>query len=287
MRLVDGPRLVGRRAWLRTLLAVALVAAACSREKVTDPVSESAPAAAPAPVAKPEEPATIRGVVRWVGTPIAPQTIRMTGDALLTSVWGDGGPPDPRFEVAADGALPHAFVWASSGPHTSRKWDVPETPVDLRGERGLFVPHVLGVMCRQPLALRSADYHYNFHVRPAVKRNEVNVCIDRDGRAVQGMSHKFLADQSAKVIRFDQPEKAIPVAGDLLTWMQAFVFVLDHPFFATTDASGRFEIRGLPPGEYVFRAWHEGMTADARSHEAETRVTLASGAAADVSLELR
>jgi hypothetical protein len=32
---------------------------------------------------------------------------------------------------------------------------------------------------------------------------------------------------------------------------------MDHPYFATTDAQGRFRIEGLPAGEYTLEAWHE------------------------------
>ena len=35
--------------------------------------------------------------------------------------------------------------------------------------------------------------------------------------------------------------------------------VMDHPFFAVTDAEGKFEIPGLSPGEYTLVAWHERM----------------------------
>jgi len=41
--------------------------------------------------------------------------------------------------------------------------------------------------------------------------------------------------------------------------MAAWVFALDHPFFAVTDERGRFEIKGLPPGEYTLEAWHEEL----------------------------
>ena len=37
----------------------------------------------------------------------------------------------------------------------------------------------------------------------------------------------------------------------------AYVFVMEHPFFAVTDASGRFSIAGLPAGKYTLYAWHE------------------------------
>ncbi len=40
-------------------------------------------------------------------------------------------------------------------------------------------------------------------------------------------------------------------------WMACYVVVAEHPYYALTDASGRFEIRDVPPGEYVLRVWHE------------------------------
>ena len=39
--------------------------------------------------------------------------------------------------------------------------------------------------------------------------------------------------------------------------MTAHFHVMDHPFFAVTDADGKFEIPNLPEGEYTLGAWHE------------------------------
>jgi hypothetical protein len=43
---------------------------------------------------------------------------------------------------------------------------------------------------------------------------------------------------------------------DVHPWMRAFIVVTDHPFFAVSDARGRFAIRGIPPGTYTLEAWH-------------------------------
>lgn len=42
------------------------------------------------------------------------------------------------------------------------------------------------------------------------------------------------------------------------TWMNAEMVVAPHPYYAVTDASGHFELTGVPPGAYTLVAWHEG-----------------------------
>jgi hypothetical protein len=34
--------------------------------------------------------------------------------------------------------------------------------------------------------------------------------------------------------------------------------VADSPYYAVTDAAGKFELDGVPPGKYEIVAWHEG-----------------------------
>jgi uncharacterized surface anchored protein len=49
----------------------------------------------------------------------------------------------------------------------------------------------------------------------------------------------------------------VKVNCDFHPWMKAWHLPLDHPFMAVTDADGKFEIKGLPPGKYTFFVWHE------------------------------
>ena len=44
---------------------------------------------------------------------------------------------------------------------------------------------------------------------------------------------------------------------NLHAWMQAYVGVVEHPFFDTTGADGTFRLEGLPLGTYTVEAWHE------------------------------
>ncbi len=40
--------------------------------------------------------------------------------------------------------------------------------------------------------------------------------------------------------------------------MEAYILVLQNPYFAQPDSGGKFRIANVPPGEYVLRAWYEG-----------------------------
>jgi len=62
--------------------------------------------------------------------------------------------------------------------------------------------------------------------------------------------------------------------------MEAFVVVLDTPYFAATDASGRFEIKGVAAGKYKLVAWSEKLKS------AQQEVTVESGKTSTVDLTL-
>jgi RNA polymerase sigma factor (sigma-70 family) len=55
-------------------------------------------------------------------------------------------------------------------------------------------------------------------------------------------------------------------ANHIHPWMDGFVWAFDHPYFAVTDAAGRFELPDVPTGTWRLVAWHpvEGWAATGR-----------------------
>jgi plastocyanin len=45
---------------------------------------------------------------------------------------------------------------------------------------------------------------------------------------------------------------------DVHPWMAGRLRVFDHPYFATTDKDGKFEIKDVPEGKWRIVYWHEG-----------------------------
>ncbi len=57
----------------------------------------------------------------------------------------------------------------------------------------------------------------------------------------------------------------VPFKCDVHKWMNAYVGVLDHPFYSVTGADGAFSLMGLPPGTYTIEVWHEKLGTQTQS----------------------
>jgi plastocyanin len=161
-----------------------------------------------------------------------------------------------RPSVAALGAsaprsapeAPRAVVYLERGPIGAfEEGAPPRMRMDQRNET--FVPHLLAVASGTVVDFPNNDrtYHNVFSISKA-KRFDL-------GRYANGHS---------KSVRFDTPG-IVRVFCDIHSHMSAFVLVFNHPFFATTDAEGRYRIGSVPPGTYSVVAWHEGQIRDTRS----------------------
>jgi plastocyanin len=64
------------------------------------------------------------------------------------------------------------------------------------------------------------------------------------------------------------------------TWMSAYVYVFDHPYFAVTGADGHFEIKDVPPGHYTVEYWHESADGTGPGVTTTAEVTIKDGAPA-------
>jgi plastocyanin len=112
-----------------------------------------------------------------------------------------------------------------------------------------FVPHVLAVVAGTVVDFKNNDATYH-NVFSFTKGNRFDL-----GRYGRGRS---------KSVRFDRPG-IVRVFCDIHSHMSAFILVFGHRFFAVTDAEGRYQIDGVPPGTYTLVAWNEGQPRESRT----------------------
>jgi plastocyanin len=220
------------------VLALTVGLSACSGTP-----QQPAPAAEPAVITNPVDPATagtITGTIAFQGSAPAPQPIKMASDPNCPQ---QGGVTE-TIVVGSNGALKNVFVYVKDGLGNLR-FPAPASPVVLDQKGCRYVPHVLGVQVGQPMQIVSSDPTlHNVHSMAQANR-EFNT-----GQPVPGVPHTHT---------FSTKEVMVPFKCDVHRWMNAWVGVLDHPFFAVTSDAGTFELKGLPPGTYTIEAWHEKL----------------------------
>jgi len=192
----------------------------------------------------------VKGMVSLDGTAPANEPIRMNADPVC--VKAHSGPQTAEtIVVGADGkSLANVFVYVKDGLG-NYVYDTPTTPAVLDQKGCHYTPHVFGIRVNQPLEIVNSDPTlHNIHALPKENREFNN------GQPIQGMkmTHTFTAK-----------EVMVPFKCDVHGWMNAYVGVLDHPYFAVTGNDGAFSLASLPPGTYTIEAWHEKLGASTQS----------------------
>ena len=151
------------------------------------------------------------------------------------------------FEVGADGkSLANVFVYVKNGLG-NYIYDTPTETARIDQDGCRYHPHVFGMRVGQPLEILNSDPTlHNIHATPKLN-SEFNT-----GQPIEGMKTTHT---------FDKPEVMVPFKCDVHGWMNAYVGVLDHPYFAVTDKEGKFSLKTLPAGTYTIEAWHERLGA--------------------------
>jgi len=215
-------------------LSALLALAACSKKEETPAASPSADqGGAMAPAATPIDPATvatINGTVKFGGTAPKPSKIDMSQDP------GCKGMNEAENVVVNGGDLANVFVYVKDGLG-ARTFDVPTTPVVLEQQGCRYHPHILGVMAGQTVQIKNSDpTTHNIHPTPKDNR-EWNESQPPSSPAIEK--------------NFAREEIMLPVKCNQHPWMKMYINVVKNPFYAVTDKDGKYEIKGLPPGDYT------------------------------------
>jgi hypothetical protein len=235
----------GKTAFGLALLCAAALAG-CEPAPPPDRSGEAAP-----PLAADFEPAAaaeVRGRVAWEGE--APEVSPFRGPISPLSEQPGGKVhdwPNPNAPAVSltTGAVAGAVVFLRGvEPRKARPWDWPAVRVEMRD--------------------------WQFHVRQGdadsrtgfVRRGEAVEIVSEEQtfHSVQARGAAFFAlafpdrDQPC-VRRLTRPGVVELSSPAGYFWMRAHLLVADHPYYARTDADGRFTLPRVPPGDYEAVCW--------------------------------
>lgn len=155
----------------------------------------------------------------------------------------DGGAMDTTDQsllVSKDGGIANVVIEVSVEGQTAK---VPEKPVHLDQSKCRFEPHVVVIPAGTTVEYLNSDA-VSHNVHTYAKRNDsMNKTIAAGGK------------ESQKYEKSDQ----IEVKCDIHPWMNSHLIVTGAPFYAVSDADGKFALAGLPAGTHKVDYWHEKL----------------------------
>lgn len=187
--------------------------------------------------------AVVTGTVSFTGTAPANPRIDMSSESVCAQKHS-GTITDPEL-VVNDGKVANVFVHVKSGLPANASYAAPSQTVEIDQDGCLYEPRVMGVMTGQTIDIKNSDQVLH-NIKAVPKENR--------GFNISQPTAGMVTKRS-----FNRAEVMVPLECNVHSWMQAYVGVKDHPFFATTSQNGSFRIEGLPAGTYEIEAWHEKL----------------------------
>ena len=141
-----------------------------------------------------------------------------------------------------------------------------DDPVYLDQKGCAYVPHVQVAFPSSKLVFRNNDgILHNVHT------------YFEDGTLFNIAQPGALKEFSQDLPEF---EGVVTAKCDVHTWMNSYVVLVEHPYYAVTDKDGKYTLTDVPPGTYKIQAWHEVMG------EMEKEVTVVAGETVTLDYEL-
>ncbi len=187
--------------------------------------------------------ADVTGTVKFEGEVPQMKPLQMGADPICESKHKDKPALQELLVLGSGNTMANVLVQVKGAPATTAA--APKDPVIVHQQGCVYSPRVVGVMKGQPIKFMNADGTlHNVHALPKVNR-PFNLAMPAT------------VTESEKV--FDTPEPVFEIKCDVHPWMQGYAAIMDHPYFAVTGADGKFDIKGLAPGNYTLEAWHEKL----------------------------
>jgi len=184
----------------------------------------------------------IVGVVKWNGTPPTLERVMVPKDGHVCAEHGRHDRPSEVLIInPSNGGVKDSVVhlfgkFENADAAALAELKYPDT---LNQRQCSYEPRVFVVPLGARLVMTSEDdVGHNVRMGGAA---DLNIAISKDVRTSR---------------RFEQAG-VVKLGCDIHPWMTGYIHVVKHPYYAVTDADGRFELSNVPPGTHEIRLWHE------------------------------
>jgi plastocyanin len=161
-------------------------------------------------------------------TSVTLAALLLAGRSWAGDIAGAIGVPKPDHAVVYVEKVPGAF---------------PSGHVQMDQLRKVFLPYVLPVVQGTTV---------EFHNSDNLQHNVFGVGADEFNLGTYGAG-------AARDRAFEKLGE-VDILCNVHPEMQAYILVLQNPYFARPDNTGKFHIANVPAGDYTVTAWYEGKT---------------------------
>ena len=193
-------------------------------------------------------PQAVNGVVGrilYTGPVPRAEIIKMNADPVCAKLNADKAVFKEDLLVNPDNSLRNVFIYIKDELPAELIPPISTKPVKFDQTGCRYVPHVLGVRVGQPFQIFNSDpLLHNVHSMAKIN-SSFNMGMAARGQMIEK--------------KFTKPEVMVKIKCDVHGWMNAYVGVLEHPYFAVSDEEGHFVIPNIPRGQYTLEAWHEKL----------------------------
>ncbi len=190
--------------------------------------------------AAPASAGNIVGKVTYAGNPPAAKPIVVTKDKEACSREPHA---DESLVVAADKSIANVVVFIKDAPGAP-KMALPAKNPELDQRSCKFHPHVQLIPAGGTLDVLNNDgILHNIHTYP------------KNNTPVNQAQPKF---KTRMPLKFDKPD-TVKLQCDVHTWMNGWLIVAPHAWYAVTAPDGSFKLPDVKPGSYTVSYWQETL----------------------------
>lgn len=191
-------------------------------------------------VAEVKDGGSITGVVLYQGKTPSPRKIQIVKDH---ETCGKHPTEVPVMKTDKDGHVAEAVVYLAN-IESGKGWPA-DNPVPTIDQRTCeFEPHVQVVRARSEVEIVNSD-----PVAHNINASQRIYTLFNILQPQQGMRAKQQLDRPG----------VVNLKCNVHDWMQGYVHVMTHPYYAVTGSDGKFTIDNIPPGKYELAVWQEHL----------------------------